>query len=325
MYLSPRNSLGKVLKQFGKYSYRKLTKCILKRCLWFATIALICVIYWICGSGQPTVACFVLQGGSREELSKGEAIKNTWGRYCHRLEFIDHRTTGIEVTWIEGYSALSMKSFRAWEYMFQKYIDGAVSNTVDFILKADTDTYILADNLHKYLRRLDSNLPYYIGKQFVNREGTTFVAGTSIVLSKASLKLFMRASRETGHSCASSTFKSEVAEDVALARCMQSLGIYPHNTRDDEGAERFMAFNPNSLRLDSSPFPGWYMNFTFNDIQGPGCCSSEAIAFHMVSSHELLCQVPVFDEGEWWWRDLRLQFNRELRWKCRQQLRNTIA
>jgi len=289
----------------------------------FATIALICVTHWIYvrARAQPTVACFVLQGDSREEFSKSEAIKNTWGGYCHRLEFIDRNTMGIDVTWNEGYPSLSMKSFRAWEYMFQKYVEiDAVSNPVDFVLKADTDTYILSDNLHKYLRRLDSKLPYYIGKQFVNQEGTPFVAGTAIVLSKASLTLFMLASRETGHGCASSTFTSEVAEDVALAKCLQSLGIYPHDTRDEDGAERFMVFNPNSLRLASSPFPEWYTNFTFNDVQGPGCCSSEAIAFHMVSSDELLCQVPVFDEGEWSWRDLQsMQIDRRLRWKCRQQ------
>jgi hypothetical protein len=243
----------------------------------------------------PIIACWVLRANnSVDELLASEAILNGWGRGCSTLEFIDANNTNINVDWEEGYGFLAGKSFRAWHFMYEKHVQ---NRHIDFILKADIDTYVLWGNLERYLANLASEEHHYIGKQLV-RKHDTLVAGPCIVLSRKTLEYFVDASHHRDTLCTREDFLRETAEDVALAKCLHSLHILPRETRDVRGAERFMSFDPTFM--SHGPLPRWYKTFSQNKIIGKGCCSSEAIAFHYVSP-ENQSRNLVFRDGYWSW------------------------
>ena len=250
---------------------------------------------------KPVVACWVLRKGnySVEERLASAAVLKGWGKECSIFEFIDSSTNGIDVDWKEGYGNLASKSFRGWQYMFERYIkhsDGKYR--VDFILKADLDTYILWHNLRLYLDKFDPHKLYYIGKT-LNTKNETFVAGACIILTRASLGHFVSASKKAIGSCAREMFHRLSAEDVALGRCLAELGIQPQVTQDDSGAERFMVFSPDfMLNGQNGKLPPWYISFSANKILGKGCCSEEAIAFHYVRPENQGRRL-IFQKGIW--------------------------
>ena len=250
----------------------------------------------------PSVACWILRANTPRDLARSDAIRRGWGKTCAHLEFIDRDTPGIRVDWVETYDAVSAKSWRAWTFMYEKYANASFANAtrVDFVLKADTDTYVHGAHLLRYLNRFDATLPHYIGRQFVER-GVAFVAGATIVLSREALRLVTVASRDGVGACARGKFTATKAEDVALALCLRDVGVYPHNSRDASGAERFMVFSPQRMRAGSEGLPRWYVKRSLNAQQGPGCCSDEAISFHYVSTDELARARLVRARGAWSW------------------------
>ena len=253
---------------------------------------------------RPIVACWVLRTNTPDGLARSFAIRRGWGKSCDYLEFIDDATPGIQVDWVEKYEDISAKSYRAWEFMHDKYVNISQTDTtmVDFVLKADVDTYIIWENALTFLRRFDSALPHYIGRELVDPRDGAFVAGAAIILSKQALRSLYEATRTGSIACSRKDFAShKQAEDVALAHCLKEVGIYPQNTRDASGAERFMVFNPQKMYSGDDPLPRWYMKRSLNTKRGAGCCSAEAIAFHYVSAEELAEKTPVFKDGVWSW------------------------
>ena len=242
------------------------------------------------------IACFVLRTNSEEDALRSDVVTKAWqGTPCHWLEFIDQNTVGIIADWQEGYDFLAQKSFRAWELMFSKYS----KLQVDFIMKLDLDTYIIADNLDKYIERFDPDEPHYIGRQLVDT-GKEFVAGAAIILSRATLHHFMNATRRPSSACSRHRFASIGAEDLALGICLKELGIYPHNTRDVLGRERFMIFNPSEMKhRPKHSKDDWYQEFAFNSEYGLGCCSSEAITFHRVGIQDMSKRIRYTSRGQW--------------------------
>lgn len=250
-------------------------------------------------SNDIVIVCWILRTNSTEDLRRSEAIRFGWGRHCSHLEFIDRTTRGIRADWQEGYDNIAGKSFRAWQLIHKRYVE-TTSRKLDFALKADLDTYILGGNLRKYLRRLDPSIPHYVGKQLANPGQDCLVAGTAITLSRASLALFSKASGYDSGRCTQKGWYPS-AEDVALALCLKDIGVFPLDTRDETGAERFMVLNPDTLRSSAGPLPEWYTLMSKNRELGKACCSAEAIAFHYVTEEQLLWQVPVLVHGEWVW------------------------
>ena len=253
----------------------------------------------------PIVACMVLRSTSIGDTIRSENIMNGWGRMCNYLQFIDRNTSGLAGDWLDGYGNLAGKSLRGWQFMHQKY--GGTSKEsdrnglrADFYLKADTDSYIVASNLLEYLALFDPSVPHYIGRQFLHHSGVSFVAGTAIILSAAALSELEDASKLRKDSmCSFTHFSENFAEDLALALCLRELGIFPQNTRDEHGSERFMVFSPSEMYDTAKPFQDWYYNFSFNTKKGPGCCSSRAVAFHQVSVDELRLNDLVFRQNSW--------------------------
>ena len=258
-------------------SQRRLNKFCLQGTISLVLLAL--VVSNRRNTTPPRIACWVLRDDMLSEPSKASvAISRGWGKSCDSLTFVDRSTPKIYNDWYEGYSNLSSKSFRAWQYMYSTH-KGA-----DFFLKADLDTIIFPAHLRTYLSRFSSHEPHYIGKHFVNEKQVNFIAGATIILSYAALERFVEASLSENSLCSRHNFiKNGPAEDLALGACLNEIGIYPHNSRDRRGRERFMVFNPVFMQHGANgTLPDWYLRYSFNKKIGRDCCSKDAISFHQI-------------------------------------------
>ena len=246
------------------------------------------------------IACWVMTTESLADVNRSKAIANGWGKGCDALEFIDRNTVGIEADWVDGYKHIAGKSYRAWLLMFHKYLrGGSKSQPYDFVLKADTDTFIIEKNLRSFLARISPDDAHYIGKQLKVGEGISIVAGATIILSRTALELFAEATNKSTGPCSKVTFFANDAEDVALASCLRDFGVYPMNTRDESGAERFMVLHPKTMAQKNSSLPSWYLDMSFNKKSGETCCSEEAITFHYVTLEEQRNGVLEYTSGLW--------------------------
>jgi len=252
-----------------------------------------------------TLVCWILTGDSAKDKGIVGTIENGWGKFCDHLEFIHRDTPGIEADWREGYDFIAGKSFRAWEFMHKKYFRGVEDGSIqpaDFILKADTDTYVLGENLRSYIEKFNPEVPHYIGKQLISGE-SSIVAGAAIILSRAASTLFFQAAGEQKGLCSKKVFSSNPAEDVAMALCMRELGIFPQNTQDKSGRERFMVLDPDTMSNVSQGLPDWYLSMSINRESGSKCCSEEAIAFHKVTLEHHHNLFLAYDGKQWIWKN----------------------
>ena len=80
-------------------------------------------------------------------------------------------------------------------------------------------------------------------------------------------------------------------EDVMVAQCLRNEGIFPYDTVDDKGHERFLPFQPghhyNYRPPAKNPEKDWYVKYTYNLQFGFDCCSEFSVSFHYVK-HELM-------------------------------------
>ena len=181
---------------------------------------------------------------------------------------------------------LSLKSFYSWMYMARKF-----SDRVDYIMKADPDTFMLMDNYLQYLYEYYSpEQQVYIGRVFKTggNFNDPFITGLSVTLSRATAKLLLSRSTIQGvkpdyHECSAERFRRNGgADDHVLAHCLRSVGVYPAFTRDEYGRERFLHFSP-AQHYGTDQEPRWHKKFSFTPYsRRKGCCSSKACAFHYV-------------------------------------------
>ena len=76
---------------------------------------------------------------------------------------------------------------------------------------------------------------------------------------------------------------------LALATCLDSLGIRPSNDTNTEGAHRFHAYGP--VKLFHGETDNWYGDYHtrywgVGTPKGLGCCAPDLVSFHYVEAGE---------------------------------------
>ncbi|XP_064614559.1 glycoprotein-N-acetylgalactosamine 3-beta-galactosyltransferase 1-like [Liolophura sinensis] len=224
------------------------------------------------------VLCWVMT--SPENLEKKAIhVRATWGKRCNKLLFMSSVTNssfptiGLNIS--EGREHLTAKTMRAYDHVADNYMDEA-----DWFMKADDDTYVILENLRYFLSDVDPNEPVFYGHLFktIVSQGY-FSGGGGYVLSKEALKRFrgrqQKQCREDGGS-----------EDVAIGKCMETLGVKTGTSLDAFGRSRFHCFSPD-VHL-SGGFPDWYYSFdAYGAKSGLGSVSDYAITFHYISPEKM--------------------------------------
>ena len=266
---------------------------------------------------RPRILCWVLTHAAKM-ASRGAVINGTWGRRCDRLLFmLDREVEGFPAVALdlygrpEGRDVLWLKSKQAWLHVHRHHRDEA-----DWFIKADDDTYVVVDNLRRYLADLDPAVPLHLGRRFIpNGMGQGYLSGGSgIVVSRGGLdrigaafksgddERWPKAGRERG---------GVGPEDLYTSRALIGIGVPIANAVD---AERRQLFLP--LGVDSEYFApkrderNWFYKYSKEAKAGPECCSERWVATHYTPLDKMLVMDQIETERchahPGWWPHLRL-------------------
>ncbi|XP_070566337.1 glycoprotein-N-acetylgalactosamine 3-beta-galactosyltransferase 1-like [Ptychodera flava] len=218
--------------------------------------------------------------------TKLKHLKATWGKRFEPNEIIyissqddpDFPIIGLKLEVPEGRDALWAKTRAAFKYVYDNHF-----NDADWFMKADDDTYVIAENLRHFLSDKDPSQPHYFGRRFKPYVRKGYMSGGSgYVISKEALKRVVTKAFPDSTHCRGPTHPG--AEDVEMGKCLDSVGVYAGDSRDSLGRERFHPFVPDQhLTPGTLPSGFWYWQYIYYKTpQGLECCSDETITFHYV-------------------------------------------
>ncbi|XP_071102786.1 glycoprotein-N-acetylgalactosamine 3-beta-galactosyltransferase 1-like [Haliotis cracherodii] len=227
------------------------------------------------------VLCWIMTA-PKNLKTKAQYVKETWGKRCDKLLFYSSTTDEsfptIGLGTPEGRQHLTAKTMQAFRHLYTNYLKEA-----DWFLKADDDTYVLADNLKYFLSKQNKNEAVYFGNHFKNYipEGYNS-GGAGYVVSYEALKRF----GERGNN-SDLCSQDGGAEDAEFGKCLVNLGAKVGRSLDEEGKTTFHAYHP--LTHMSGSYPQWVKAHTMHGARkGAGNISSLPITFHYVRGNEML-------------------------------------
>lgn len=206
------------------------------------------------------------------------ATLDTWARHCDTFLYTsnhdkaEHNVVKVHDFSTDEANTMWPQSQAAWRYIYNHHIDDG-----DWFIKADTDSYLLVDNMRRFLASLDPSQPHYTGR--VNLHASLpYVSGSAIVLNRKALLLL-------GTQLADCAPRYHGMEDVALGRCLASLSppITPTISTED-GRERFLVFQPKHMltaRRDNPKFEWYFRNQPADTQEGLRCCTTP-VSFHFL-------------------------------------------
>ncbi|XP_074649146.1 uncharacterized protein LOC141904456 [Tubulanus polymorphus] len=222
------------------------------------------------------VLCWVMTSPTNLP-TKATAVRDTWIKRCNIWLFIsseeNNKFPTVKVNTSEGRQHLTAKTMGAFAYAYKHYRDKA-----DWFLKADDDTYVIVENLRYMLAHHKPTTPVFFGHTFKTRVAQGYTSGgAAYVLSNEALRRLVEDGQKNDK-CA----KDFGAEDVAMGKCMQTLGVKLGLSIDTLGREAFHPFSP-ATHIHGG-YPPWYLWFTkYGNKKGHDCCSEYSISFHYVS------------------------------------------
>ncbi|CDQ87662.1 unnamed protein product [Oncorhynchus mykiss] len=196
-------------------------------------------------SQNVRVLCWIMTGPKNLE-SRTKHIRATWGKRCNKVLYMSSvetkfPTVGLNVT--EGRDQLYWKTIRAFQYIYQHH-----RNDYDWVLKADDDTFVVIENLRHTLSKQDPEKPVYFGRRFRPFVQQGYMSGgAGYVLSKEAVRRFIKGF-DTGKCSHFSTI-----EDMALGKCMETMGVEPGDSRDVKGRQTFHPYPPQKYLVKEPP------------------------------------------------------------------------
>ncbi|PIC35151.1 hypothetical protein B9Z55_014594 [Caenorhabditis nigoni] len=175
----------------------------------------------------------------------------------------------------ESYYKLFWKTRLALLYIYKH-----VSKDFDWYFKGDDDTYLIVENLQRYLATLDPNKPYFIGYRLSRRTETGYNAGGSgYVMSREAMRIFAEKLFNDKEKCPYHEW-----EDYAIAQCLASVGIVPLDSRDEKGRQRFLPWRP-----EQHFYADLTRSFQMDPIQiwGPAIYHENLISMHHLYPDEI--------------------------------------
>jgi glycoprotein-N-acetylgalactosamine 3-beta-galactosyltransferase len=270
----------------------------------------------------PKVLCFVMtHAGSHR--TKVKAIQRTWGKRCDKLIIASNQTNerlGIVAMKSESsYLGLWGKLNETMQYVWDHYRDEGY----DWVFKADDDTYLIVENLKEYLssppvkksvflkepviygrrysspryRNLAKRKVYFgnpinaeFGERFyekINKHKPVIYnyGGPGYAMNWPYVEKFLEVMKGPD------TVHGTPPEDQAHGVVMAYHDIWPQNTRDQLGRERFHPENPDFMYSMNDTYRRlWDDNHkaTGGLSVGPECCSEQSIAFHHMQMQAML-------------------------------------
>ena len=200
---------------------------------------------------KVSVLCFIPTTNTR--LDKAAVVRDTWTPRCNKAVFFapapDRIFPAVSIGNHEGREQLTTKVTEAFKYIYDNHFKDA-----DWFLKADDDTYVIVENLRYLLSHFDPKEPLYFGHHFKKYTAQGYMSGgAGYVLSKEALKRLVTVGLRAGRpECR----RWGGAEDVAVGKCLEAVGVRAAKSIDDSGKQTFHPFTLGTHLF--GPYPEWY-------------------------------------------------------------------
>ena len=186
----------------------------------------------------------------------------TWAPTCDKFFFVlkmtdEFLTSSREYTtpfpilepagvYNDSYDLLTVKMHNTLIDIYNRY------SNFDWYLKTDDDTYIMMDNLRKFLKDKNSSQPITYGCNLRYENSIDYHSGgAGYVLSKEALKLGVE-------KLLSSVCPETGIEDIDIAECLFYSGVILGVSKDEYGKERFHPF-PVAYHFNAH-YPKWFID-----------------------------------------------------------------
>jgi len=233
------------------------------------------------------------------------AIRETWANKCDGFMVGSTKTdkalgtVNILHEGEEEYNNIWQKVRSMWSYIYDNYYE-----EYDWFHIGGDDLYLLVENLRLYLEseeiQLASNggelvpdgkqafqVPLFLGRRFKkvgNAERMYNSGGSGYTMNKAALKALVVDAFPT---CM--PHRKTFAEDVMVAQCLRNkINVFPFDTKDNEGGERYMPFQPQhhlNYRPPKNLKDDWYANYSVDIKYGLDHCAAKSVAFHYIKGN----------------------------------------
>lgn len=233
--------------------------------------------------------------------SRIPAIQQTWGPKCDGFMVgstkTDKKLSAVEILHDgpEEYNNIWQKVRSMWSYIYDNYYE-----KYDWFHIGGDDLFLIVENLRLYLESEEirtaanggiylpfgeetTQTPLVLGRRFAyagNMDDIFNSGGSGYTMNKAALKLLVTEGFPNYFPNAH-TF----SEDTMVAKIFRKLGVFPYDTKDEDGGERYMPFLPGhhwGYRLPKDSSEDWYAKYSINIKEGPEHCSPKSVAFHYV-------------------------------------------
>ena len=210
-------------------------------------------------------------------------VKATWAKLCNKTLYVsdsENRTIPtIKVTKRSGSNEVWAKTRKEMELLYSEYI-----HKYDWFFKADDDTYVIMNNLRKFLINKNSSEPKFYGKLMSNGlsvEGY-HQGGAGYAFGEEALKRLVEIGFQKGKKCPKETFRAH-GDDRYLALCLIDSGVkLEQDVFDSSGRELFHASTLWQQVIYQNSDKVYAYNESFHKDAMKGCCSKESISFHKV-------------------------------------------
>ncbi|GKY98032.1 hypothetical protein MPSEU_000761300 [Mayamaea pseudoterrestris] len=253
------------------------------------------------GERRPRILCMIYTYTPSHSRIKN--IRETWGPKCDGFfaasDSADPFVDSVNLTHQgpESMNNMWQKVRSMWSYAYDNFYE-----SYDWFHIGGDDLFLIVENLRRYLESDEiqaaqngglfiSNgpermqVPLYLGKRFRfgGRIRTIFnTGGPGYTLNRAALKLLVvdGLPHHYVHDVTS-------AEDIRIARVFEKLGVYPYETRDENGGERYHHYSPAfhyDFRLNKI---SWLSTVMIDPLEGLNHSSPHSVAFHYVKDDDM--------------------------------------
>uniref|UniRef100_A0AAF5DAW6 N-acetylgalactosaminide beta-1,3-galactosyltransferase n=1 Tax=Strongyloides stercoralis TaxID=6248 RepID=A0AAF5DAW6_STRER len=266
----------------------------------------------------PKILCAIFSHPKKETSTLNHIIR-TWLTHCDKALFIT--TTGenfhdkgeekkmmrIEVIKILSNGekmSIFTETIKSFMILYNKFFNNTIGQKYDWLLKVNDNSFVVIENLKRFLRNKDKNESIYYGynsnfnekdnKILLNRKYIT--GGSGYVISKNGIKNIIEKKNFFLKNCSKEIFNG--FEDVIIGRCFEKLGIKGGNSKDENGLETFLPpINKKKYTLKLSKFEEMYNVFP-GDKNECQKMSQYPISFHNIIPENLYILNYIFYNGK---------------------------
>ncbi|XP_017059484.1 glycoprotein-N-acetylgalactosamine 3-beta-galactosyltransferase 1-like [Drosophila ficusphila] len=219
---------------------------------------------------QTRILCLVLEDPLDYGKMKAK-VKFSWGRRCNKIVFkkdskMDNNTFA---TVKEGF-----------QYIYKKYING-----YDWFLRVDTKTFVIMENLRRFLYRYDPESSIYFGHRLKSNSSQGYMSGEAgYVLSRGALRRLNLFAFNDSNLCGQELNSSYKSEDRQIGQCLDNVKVIAGKSRDGQGQERFLPLMPHWIGRGLTKWKQYSKSLYFKPTS-QACCSSSLISFHPASDY----------------------------------------